>query len=174
MGEHDYRRDAGTGAGVRAAGKWRHGPPAARADEPILTGFLVWRVAFVSTLLLVAVFGLFLWERRVEGGDLETARTVAVNMLVAGEIAYLFNSRFLKGRSLSWEGLTGSRPALLAVGIVIAAQIAYTYWPPMAFLFKSAPLTWTDWAAITVCAVLVFLVVELEKAVLWRRSSRND
>lgn len=142
-------------------------------DEPILTGFLVWRVVFVSALLLAAVLGLFLWQLRLEGADVETARTVAVNMLVAGEIAYLFNSRFLVARALSWDGLTGSRPALLAVVLVIAAQAVYTYWSPMEVLFNSVPLTGEHWAAIAGCSVLLFLAVELEKLVLWRRPWRK-
>ena len=47
-------------------------------------------------LLLVAAFGLFLRWRGL-GASLEEARTVAVNVFVAGEIAYLFNCRNLRG-----------------------------------------------------------------------------
>ena len=56
--------------------------------EPIASGYFMWRVAFVSVLMLVATFGLFELEIAT-GASLETARTVAVNTLVACEIAYL-------------------------------------------------------------------------------------
>ncbi|EKV32388.1 Ca ion P-type ATPase [Caenispirillum salinarum AK4] len=139
------------------------------SGAPILSGFLMWRVAFVSALLLVAVFGLFLWQVKGEGADPATARTVAVNMLVAGEIAYLFSSRYLTASAFSWDCFAGSRAALIAVALVVVAQAAFTYWPPMAFLFGTAPLTGEHWAAIAGCAVLVFLAVEAEKAVVRRR-----
>jgi magnesium-transporting ATPase (P-type) len=142
--------------------------------EPILSGFLLWRVAFVSTLLLVAVFGLFLWQRRVEGADLETARTVAVNMLVIGEIAYLFNSRFLHETAFTRATLTGSRAALISVGLMIVAQLAYTYWPPMAYLFDTRPLNGEHWLVIGLCAVGIFLAVEAEKALMRRREQAAE
>src|SRR3989338_6991475 len=60
------------------------------ANEPILSGFMIWRISFVSALLAVGVVALFLWEI-ARGASLDAARTVAVNALVMGEIAYLFN-----------------------------------------------------------------------------------
>jgi magnesium-transporting ATPase (P-type) len=89
-------------------------------------------------------------------------------MLVAGEIVYLFNIRFLTERSLSVKGLTGSRPALIATALVVVAQLLWTYTGPMQFLFGSAPLDLRHWAMIAAAALAIFLVVEIEKTV-WRR-----
>ncbi len=55
--------------------------PPRPADEPLLTGYMVWRIAFVSAILVAGTFGLFLWER-AHGADEALARTVAVNTLV--------------------------------------------------------------------------------------------
>ena len=52
--------------------------------------------------------GMYLWELD-HGATLETARTAAVDTLVAGEIAYLFNCRHIAAPALSWQGMTGNR-----------------------------------------------------------------
>jgi potassium/sodium efflux P-type ATPase len=68
-------------------------PPRA-PNAPILSGFLLWRIAFVSLIIVVGVFGLYLWERS-RGADIEFARTVAVNTLVMFEVFYLLNARYI-------------------------------------------------------------------------------
>ncbi|MEA1888948.1 MAG: cation-transporting P-type ATPase, partial [Pseudomonadota bacterium] len=68
--------------------------PPRDAREPILTPYLIWRVAFVSIILMTGTFGLFLREME-QGVSIEHARTVAVNTLVMFEIFYLFNSRYI-------------------------------------------------------------------------------
>ncbi|WP_303903928.1 cation-translocating P-type ATPase [Thiohalomonas denitrificans] len=138
---------------------------------PILDRFLGWRVIFVSLLLVGAVFGLFLWETR-QGESVEVARTLAVNMLVAGEIVYLFNVRRLTGSSLSRKGLLGSLAALLATALVIVFQLLWTYTEPMQFLFASAPLEAFHWGIIVAVALVIFLLVELEKAI-WRKMRKK-
>ncbi|SOD96408.1 HAD-IC family P-type ATPase [Caenispirillum bisanense] len=143
--------------------------PPRRAAEPLLSGFLLWRVGFVSVLMLLAVFGLFVWEIRTQGTDLATARTAAVNMLVAVEILYLFSARYLTASALTAEGLFGSRPVLIAVALTIVAQAAFTYLPALNVLFGTAPLEPRHWLLIVCLAVPAFLAVEAEKALLRRR-----
>ena len=145
--------------------------PPRPAAEPLLSGFLIWRVAFVSVLLLVGVFGLFA-AYRAAGADLDRARTIAVNALVVSEIFYLFNCRRLLESALSREGLLGSRPVLLAVAIVLILQLAYTYLPPLDLLFATTPLTLADWAAILLVSLSVLLLVEAEKGLLCRWHAR--
>jgi magnesium-transporting ATPase (P-type) len=138
---------------------------------PILNPFLVWRVVFVSLLLVSAVFGMFLYITW-QGGDTDVARSLAVNMLVAGEIVYLFNIRLLTDRSLSVKGLIGSRAALIATALVIAAQLLWTYTTPMQLLFGSAPLSLWHWGMIAAAALAMFLIIEIEKTV-WRQINRR-
>lgn len=139
-------------------------PPRPR-DEPLLSGFMIWRVVFVSVLMVVPSFGLFFWAQ-VGGADLDTARTMAVNALVVAEILYLFNSRFFVAPSMPVRGFVGSSIALYAAAAILAAQAAFTYIPPLQALFHTAPLTATAWLAIAASGVAVFLCVEAEKFVL--------
>jgi magnesium-transporting ATPase (P-type) len=69
--------------------------PPRRPDEPLLSGFLVWRVALVSALFLAGIFGMFAGSLHA-GLSLEEARTAAVNTLVVMEIFYLFSVRYLR------------------------------------------------------------------------------
>jgi magnesium-transporting ATPase (P-type) len=133
---------------------------------PVLTGFLIWRVGFVSVLLVAGTFGLFLWEE-ASGSAIETARTVAVNTLVASQILYLFSARFIAEPAYTREGLLGNRYALYAAGTIIALQLAFTYAPPMQTLFGTEGLDAAAWGRILAVAAAVFVLVETEKA--WRR-----
>jgi magnesium-transporting ATPase (P-type) len=144
--------------------------PPRRPDEPLLSAFLLWRVAFVSTILLGGTFGLFLYERAL-GAGIEQARTVAVNTLVAFEIFYLWNARRLRLSVLNLDGIFGSRPALIAIGLVIAFQLAFTYAPPMQLLFGTHPLGAESWLRIGLVAPSVLFLVELEKWILRRPRS---
>jgi magnesium-transporting ATPase (P-type) len=135
--------------------------------EPLLSGFLLWRIGFVSALLVAGSLGLFLWEE-ARGATLETARTAAVNVLVVGEIVYLFNCRHLRGSVLHLEGLVGNPFVLLAVAVLAVFQLLFTYLPAMQAMFGSADLDLAAWARIGLFGVVLLLVVELEKLVLRR------
>ena len=136
-------------------------------QEPLLTGFMLWRIGLVSVLLVIMPLGLFLWEIG-QGVALAEARTAAVNALVVGEIGYLFNSRYLHQSSLSREGLLGSRPVLITSAILLILQLALTYWPPLQQVMGTAPIGVAHWGLFALAGFTVFLLVELEKA-FWRR-----
>ena len=138
---------------------------------PILSAFLTWRVVFVALLLLAGAFGLFTWQRAT-GASLDAARTVAVNTLVLGEIVYIFNCRRIAGPSWTLDGLFGSPPILISVGIVIVFQLLITYMPFMQLLFQTAPIGPVAWGQIVLFGVGLFALVELEKAILHRARIR--
>ncbi|WP_373181587.1 cation-transporting P-type ATPase [Halomonas campaniensis] len=138
---------------------------------PILSGFLVWRAGFVSLLLLAGTFGHFLWMER-QGVEIELARTVAINALVMGEIAYLFNSRYILEPAWNRAGLLGSRAVLFAVGGLVVLQALFTYSAPLQLLFGTAPLGAKEWGSILAFGSILFTLVELEKA-LFRRRGRG-
>ena len=130
------------------------------------TGALVWRIALVSLLMVGGCMGLYLWETQ-HGGSVAQARTVVVNALVVGHVAYLFNARRLTASALTWEGLYGNRVALLAIAVAMTFQVVLTYSGLAQSWFGTADLGWAAWARIGGFGVVLFLVVELEKR--WRR-----
>ncbi|MBF0250637.1 MAG: cation-transporting P-type ATPase [Alphaproteobacteria bacterium] len=144
--------------------------PPRDASDAILSGFLVWRTAFVALLGVVCLFTLFQWELD-HGASLEAARSVAVSTLVVFEVFYLFNSRFLREPVLNVQGLFGSRIALGAVATVMAFQVLFVYWGPAQMLFGTGDIGWDAWARIVAVASIVLFVVEIEKTILrrWRK-----
>jgi len=71
--------------------------PPRSPKEPLITRVLAMRIAYVSFLMIAVTFAVFEWEL-MRGNSIEVARTAAVNMLVIGELVYLFNVRFFTPR----------------------------------------------------------------------------
>ena len=142
-------------------------PPA----EPLITRALVGRILYVSLLMMATTFGVFQWEL-VRGNPIETARTAAVNMLVFGELAYLFNVRRLAAPTLSRTTLTGNAVVLWASAAVIGLQLLFTYTPLAQRLFQVAPLDAVSWLAILAAALGIFFAVAAEKWLLGHRAGR--
>jgi magnesium-transporting ATPase (P-type) len=66
------------------------------------------------------------------------------------------------------DTLTANPIALWAAVALIVLQLAFTYAPPLQFMFKTVALDTTSWALILGLGVVKFLAVEAEKAVLRR------
>lgn len=139
--------------------------PPREPRQPLLSGFLLWRILLVTLILVAGSLGLFLWET-ARGLPLEAARTVAVNTLVIGEMFYLFNCRHLGESSLTREGFFGNRYALAAVGVLVLLQAALTYLPWMQGLFGTAALDPLAWGRIALFGIALFAVIEIEKRLL--------
>lgn len=157
----------------KAEGSLMQRPPR-DTEEPLLTGFTIWRIGFVGSLLLLGAGGLFLLEQAREATTVDFARTLAVNALVMGEIFYLLNTRFFSRSSISWQGLVGNRAVVIAIVACIGLQVIFTYAPFMNLLFASAPLDAAGWAKCVAVGLIIFLLVETEKFVLRRRSSSGS
>jgi Ca2+-transporting ATPase len=130
-------------------------------QAPILSLTLVMRIVVVSVLLLAGTFGLFLWEVR-QGAEAAEARTVAVNMLVMGELFYLFNCRSLT-RSMFALGVFSNPWALLGSLSMIGLQMLFTYSTVMNQLFHSAPIGVDAWLRIIAIGLSVYVIIGLEK-----------
>lgn len=132
---------------------------------PLLSRFLLWRILLVSVLFTLGIFGTYqgalLW-----GYAEDTARTLAVNTLVAMEVGYLFSVRYLHRGSFSLQGIMGTRPVLLALMSVVLAQLTFTYVPFMNQGFNSAPLSLPVLMISVGLGAAVFILLELEKMVL--------
>jgi magnesium-transporting ATPase (P-type) len=133
---------------------------------------MIWRIVFVSILLTAGTIALFLWEL-ASGVSIETARTVAVNALVLGEMAYLFNCRYLLAPVRTWQDFSGNFYVLLTIAILLCVQLLFTYLPFMQGLFGVVAIDAASWARIIGFGVLLFAVVEIEKAWIRRWNNRQ-
>jgi magnesium-transporting ATPase (P-type) len=146
--------------------------PARAASQRILSGRLLWRILFVSALMVVGTFGVYAWAT-ARDLPLEAARTMAVNMIVVMEIVYLFSVRYVHGTSMTWQGVLGTRAVLIGVAIVVAAQFAFTYLPPMQAIFGSRPVSLSDGIIIVAIGLVFLIIVEVEKSIATRLQSKQ-
>lgn len=135
---------------------------------PILSGFLMWRIMFVALLMIGGGFALYFFEI-MQGFSIEFSRTVVVNVLVMGQIVYLYNCRYLLAPVMSSDGLLGNRYILASIGLLVIVQLAFTYLPIMQQLFGTTDLNMAAWGRIIAFGLILFMVVELEKYLLVRR-----
>lgn len=136
--------------------------PPIHANEPLLSKYLIWRITFVSILFVISVFSVFNWALWM-GESIETARTMTVNALVLLEVSYLFSSRYIHGPSLTWKGIHGTKPVLIAIGLVFVLQLSFTYLPLMQHIFKTMSMNWWQCVGIGIIGGIGFILLEFEK-----------
>ena len=145
--------------------------PPRRPETPVLTRELGLRISYVSLMLLVGAFSLFEWML-LQDKSLETARTVAVNMFVFGELLYLFNCRSLR-YTMFKLGVFSNRWLIVGVIAMTALQVLLTYSPTMNRLFGTAPIGIIEWALILAGGLIIYTVVSTEKWLRRRADNRQ-
>lgn len=147
--------------------------PPRRADAPILSRFILWRVFLVSILFAIGIFGQFTFAH-AQGAGLDEARTMAVNTLVAMEVFYLFSVRYRYGWSLTWQGIKGTPAVLLAVALVVVLQAIFTYLPIMQSLFGTVALSPMQLAQSAAAGVILLVLLEADKQAArgWKAMSK--
>jgi magnesium-transporting ATPase (P-type) len=146
--------------------------PPRNAQEPLLPPFFLWRIGFVSVLIMIGTMSMFQWTL-ARTGEVELARTAAVGTLIFGQICYLLNSRFIFESSLRRDLLSANPYVIYAIGLVALAQLLFTYLPAMNLWFGSAPLRFASWVPMIFIGALIFAAVEVEKIVLRPRRAHR-
>ncbi|NLB30711.1 MAG: HAD-IC family P-type ATPase [Alcaligenaceae bacterium] len=143
--------------------------PPRKREESLVTSFMLWRIIVVSILFTIGAFGVFSWAH-ASGYDVETARTMVVNLFCVMEVFYLFNVRYMRTSSMSLQALRGTPAVWAAVVVVIIAQLIFTYSPWMHVIFESRPLALSEWFVLVMCGVVLMVLLEFEKWLLRRFS----
>ena len=139
-------------------------PPRA-IGRPIVTGFGIWRIAFVGLALLAYTLLAFFWMKSAGASD-ALARTVAVNAITIGQAFYLLNSRYLLDSSVSVTAHMGNKYLPFGIGAVVILQLLFTYAPPFQAMFDNEAIPLWVWPRLLAGGLLFFLVVEAEKFVI--------
>lgn len=146
--------------------------PPRKPGSPIMGRAFLWRIGLVSVLIGGATIAMFQIELRMDM-PMDIARTMAVNTLVLAQAFYLVNSRFLSDSSLRLQLMFTNPVAWLALATLLGLQAAFVYLPIMNTLFGTAPLALRHWLIPLSIGLGIFLLIELEKAVM-RRRRQND
>jgi magnesium-transporting ATPase (P-type) len=134
-------------------------------DRPLLTGFGIWRVAFVGLALLAYTLWAFFWMKGQDASD-ALARTVAVNAITIGQCFYLLNSRYLVDSSISIKAHLENKYLPMGIGTVVVLQLMFTYLSPLQRIFDTASVPLYAWPWLLGGGLLFFFVVEAEKTVI--------
>lgn len=140
--------------------------PPRKVNRPLLNTFGIWRILFISSLLLLFTFGTFFYLYHSLGLDLNLCRTSAINALIIGQIFYLINSRHLLESCLTFQALQGNKWIPISIVGVLFLQGLFTYVPFMQSVFGTAFMPLHYWLWLLLGGMGFFLVVELEKWVL--------
>ncbi|PRY10105.1 Ca2+-transporting ATPase [Pontibacter ummariensis] len=144
--------------------------PPRPAGEPILTHDLIMRTLLVGVLMLIAAFGLYVYERQ-QGASVAEAQTVATTVLVVLECFYLLNCRSLV-RPMQQIGFFSNMWVFYGIGAMLGFQALFIYVPFMNTLFNSSPLELMQVLRIFGAGLVLFLIVTIEKNIRYR-SNRN-
>ncbi len=128
---------------------------------PIFTRDLTFRTVMVSLLLVAGIFIMYNLKA-ARGFDAATIRTIASNMLVMGELFYLFNCRSFE-RSAFKIGFFKNSAVLIGVFLMVLAQLLFTYVPVMNTLFGTKPIGLSSWIEILAIGLFIYVIVESEK-----------
>ena len=140
--------------------------PPRPSDEPILTFDLIMRTLLVGTLLLIASFGLYLYEI-AQGTPTAEAQTVATTVFVVLEAFYLFNCRSLV-RPIKEIGFFSNKWVFYGIGAMFLFQALFIYTPLMNTLFGSAPLNLMQVLRIFGAGAMLVIIVSIEKYIRYQ------
>lgn len=153
----------------RAAGAMRRGPRDRR--EGLVGARDLVRIGAVAVLMAVAAGGLFAFALG-EGRPLEEARSLAVNAVVAAEIAYLL----VMASVWPWRRGTSAGFNVVALAMIVAviiAQLVVTQWTIAANALGLAPLNAGDWLMVLLSGGAVFVAAKAAEMLVGRRSQRG-
>jgi magnesium-transporting ATPase (P-type) len=162
-------------------------PPRPRSER-LMSRPTLGRVAFIGAIQSVFAVTGFLYVLLSNGWDWGDsswmdpsnanyliycrALTMTQAAIVAGQVANGFGCRTTR-ESLFKVGLFTNRFLLIGEAVGIGIMCAISYVPFLQDIFKTAPLTLTDWGFLVLAAVTLFFAEEARKWVMRRRDARS-
>jgi Ca2+-transporting ATPase len=129
--------------------------------EGIFSRLLVQRTLLVGSVITIGVIYVFI-QALQSGASLEKARTLAVTTMVFFQFFQAWNSR---SETESVFRLNPISNPILFYSMIAAffAQLAMLYAPPLQWIFRTVPLSGSDWLEIAAVSSTVLIAVELDK-----------
>ncbi len=140
--------------------------PPRPAGESVFAGGLWQHALWVGLLMAALSLGVQAWA--LSQG--QHWQTMVFTTLTLAQMAHAMAIRS-ETDSLFTQGLRSNLPLAAAVLSTLLAQLAVIYWPPMQALFHTQALSLPELALCAACAGVVFVAVEVEKAL--RRHRRR-
>jgi len=116
----------------------------------------------VLVAVIITSFTMLFFEIYKSNYSFEYARTMSVNMLVFGEMFYLFSCRNMH-HTIFGKDFWKNKMSFILAGVLILIQLGYTYLPFMQQWFDTVSLSAVDWLYLFVGGAIILLVAELGK-----------
>lgn len=136
-------------------------PKASLLSKPFLF-LIVWQGAMLAVIILAAYY----WAVKTYGEGAH-ARTIALLVLVGGQIGHLFNCR--SRRHSAFKRFFANRYVFIAVGIVVLLQFSAVYFTPLANILELIRPNAFDWLIVGISTILPIIIVEISKLFSPRR-----
>lgn len=137
--------------------------PPRSPKEGILSRTQVQRGLVVGLVIAAGTLGMFIWERS-GGATLEYARVTALTTLVVFQIFHVFNCRSEELSVFSKSPLS-NKFLLIGTLLSLAIHVGAMYFPPTQFVLRLEPLTLETWSHLTMIAISVVVVMEIDKLI---------
>jgi Ca2+-transporting ATPase len=137
--------------------------------ENILSPLMVQRTLLMGAILAAGTVFIFL-SHLDAGVPLERARTAALTTMVFFQFYQAFNCRS-ETESVFRMSVWSNPFLLFSLMAAFFAQMAVLYVPALQFVFRTVPLTATEWLRIALVASTVVIAVEIDKLIRRRKSS---
>ena len=138
--------------------------PPRSPKTPLLSGYFIWRIIFVSILIGGGTLGLNMFLLN-KGYSENFVQTITLQTIVIAQMFHLFNNRSIRGNAFTGNRM-GNKAVLIVCVLLFVLQGAITYLPFMNTAFSTIPLRLTDWKYPFMLGFAVFLIVEAEKGVM--------
>lgn len=140
--------------------------------QTLITFRIIARIILIGLASAFIIYQLFSYYL-TQGVSVEYARTIAINCLVMIEAFYLFNCRFLYSSVFGKHFFYGLKPVFYSVLLVLILQILFTYLPLSQGIFGLASITLYDWLVLSLCALPILLLAEVER-LMWQIFSKKS
>ena len=134
-----------------------------KQTAPIISPSMTRGIVFCSLMFFAMLFALLIYFRNESGGQLDTHQlTIFFTAFVMLQFWNLFNAKVLNSHHSTFRRLYADRGLLLVLLLILAGQ-----WLIVTFggrMFRTVPLSFTEWAAIIGATSVVMWVGEV-----WRR-----
>jgi magnesium-transporting ATPase (P-type) len=136
-----------------------------RVGKRLIGRFLALRIAIGTVALVAVTVGSVFWCED-EGYLRPQVRSQALNVLSFGAIAITASARFNRKSAFHPRSFQGNQLAWWSYLIMTALQVLITYTPGLnSVLFTMGPMDGWQWGIVVLTMIVVFIVMEIEKAV---------
>lgn len=130
-------------------------------EEPIFDKLMIRRMALSAMTMTVGITGIFYYFLS-KGWSVADTRNIAMMLFVLFENMQVLNSRS-ENKSIFRQSFTKNPYLILGIMLATLTHVIATYVPGLNTALKIHPITWEQWSFVLPIALVLILVMEVEK-----------